>query len=73
MWGNEYAPGRYREGGVVNLLWEGDKAGPGNYRGKTLLKILGKTLCKLSNDRMETMMEKGDKICKRASRVYAKP
>ena len=31
IWQNEYAHKRWREGVVVNLLKEGDKADPGNY------------------------------------------
>ena len=37
IWKNEYAPRRWREGVVVNLFSKGDKADPGNHRGKMLL------------------------------------
>ena len=62
IWKNEYAPKRWREGVVVNLFKKGDKADPGNYRGITLLSTVGKTFCKILNDRMGTMLEKEDKI-----------
>ena len=42
-WANEYAPRRWREGVVVNLIKKGDKANPGNYRGITLLSTVRKT------------------------------
>ena len=62
MWGNEYAPRRWREGVVVNLVEKGDMAEPGHHRGKTLISTVGKTLCKILNDRMGTVMEKEEKI-----------
>ena len=62
IWKNEYAPKRWREGVVVNLFKKGDKADPGNYRGITLLSTVGKTFCKILNDRMGTMMEKEGKV-----------
>ena len=40
IWKNEYAPKRWREGVVVNLLEKGDKADPGNYREITLLSTV---------------------------------
>ena len=54
-------PKRGREGVVVNLFKKGDKADPGNYREITLISTVGKTFCKILNDRMGTMSAKGEK------------
>ena len=62
IWKKEDAPRRWREGVVVNLFKKGDKADPGNYRRITLLNTVGKTFCKILNDRMGTMMEKEEKV-----------
>ena len=59
IWKNEYAP-RRREAVVVNLFKKGDKADRGNYGGITLVRTVGKTFCKILNDRMGTM-EKEEK------------
>ena len=45
-----------------NLFKKGDKAGPGNYRGITLLSTVGQTFCKILNDRVGMMLEKGEEI-----------
>ena len=42
VWENQYTPGRWREGVVVNLFKEGDKAGPGNYIRIAVLSSVGK-------------------------------
>ena len=55
---NEYAPKR-REGAVVNVFKKGDKADPGNYRGITLLRTVGKTFSDILNDRLGTMTDLG--------------
>ena len=46
IWKKEYAPRRWREGVEVRFLKKGDKAGPGNCRGMTLLP--GKHLRQIS-------------------------
>ena len=46
LWKNEHAPRRWGEGVVVNLIKKGDKADPGNYKGKALLSTVGKTFSK---------------------------
>ena len=61
IWKNEYAP-RRREAVVVNLFKKGDKAGPGNHRGITLVSTVHNTFYRILNDRMGTMMEKEEKI-----------
>ena len=60
IWKNEYAPRRWR-GVLANLLKKGDKADPGNYGWITLLSPVGKTFCKILNDRMGTTTEKEEK------------
>ena len=63
IWKNEYTPKRCREGVVVaNLFKKGDKADPGGYRGVTLLSTVGKTSCKILNDRVGTMLEMEEEI-----------
>ena len=46
----------------MNLFKKGDMAGPGNYRGETLLSTVGKTFRKILKDRTETTLDKEDKI-----------
>ena len=62
IWKNEYARKRWREGVVINSFKKGDEADAGNYRGITLLSTVGKTFCKILNDRMGTMLKKDEKI-----------
>ena len=45
-------PPQWREGLIVNLFKKGDKEDPGNYRGITLLSVVGKVFCKTLNDRL---------------------
>ena len=55
---NDYTPKRSREGVVVNLFKNGDKADPGNYRRITLLRTGGNVFCKIRNDSVGTMLGK---------------
>ena len=57
-----YAPKRWRQGVVANLFKTGGKADPGNCGGITLLRTVGKTFCKISNDRMGTMMKEEEYV-----------
>ena len=41
VWHAELVPPQWREGLIVNLFKKGDKEVPGNYRGITLLSIVG--------------------------------
>ena len=45
IWREELVPRQWREGLIVNLFKKGDKEDPGNYRGITLLSVLGKVFC----------------------------
>ena len=42
IWHEEIVPPQLREGLIVNLFKKGDKEDPGNYRGITLLSVVGK-------------------------------
>ena len=46
IWREELVPRQWREGLIVNLFKNGDKEDPGNYRGITLLSVVGKVFCK---------------------------
>ena len=52
IWREEIVPPQWREGLIVNLFKKGDKEDPGNYRGITLLSVVGKVFCKMLNDRL---------------------
>ena len=41
VWNSEYVPTYRREGLIVSLLKKGDKEDPDNYRGITLLSVIG--------------------------------
>ena len=42
LWSTEPVPGHWRAGDSVNIFKTGDKKDPGNYRGITLLNMVGK-------------------------------
>ena len=48
----EIVPRQCREGFIVNIFKKGDKEVPANYRGITLLNIVGKVFCKILNNRL---------------------
>ena len=52
VWCEEVVPAQCREGLIVNLFKKGDKEDAGNYRGITLLSVVGKVLCKILNDKL---------------------
>ena len=49
VWHEETVPKQWREGLIVtvNLFKKGDREDPGNYRGITLLSVVGKVFCKI--------------------------
>ena len=47
---------------IVSLFKKGDKEDPGNYRGITLLCVVGKVFCKILNDRLVQYTDKSSKI-----------
>ena len=59
VWREELVPPKWREGLIVNLFKKGDKEDPGNYRGITLLSVVGKVFCKIVNDRLVQHLESG--------------
>ena len=44
---------------IVNLFKKGDKEETGNYRGITLLSVVGKVFCKVLNNRLVMHLDKG--------------
>ena len=59
VWSEELVPPKWREGLIVNLFKKGDKEDPGNYRGITLLSVVGKVFCKIVSDRLVWHLESG--------------
>ena len=55
VWSEELVPPKWRKGLIVNLFKKGDKEDPGNYRGITLLGVVGKVFCKI--DRLVRHLE----------------
>ena len=58
VWHEETVPGQWREGLIVNLFKKGDREDPGNYRGITLLSVVGKVFCKVLNNRLVHCLDK---------------
>ena len=57
VWHEEAVPRQWREGLIVNLFKKGDKEDPGNYRGVTLLSVVGKVFCEVLNNRLVQIRE----------------
>ena len=47
VWTEEGIPKQWRQGLIVSLYKKGDVEDPGNYRGITLLNVVGKLFCKI--------------------------
>lgn len=62
IWENEYTLNGWKEGVVVILFIEGDKAHEGNDRGMALHNMRGKTLCEIVKDRLGTILDAEEKI-----------
>ena len=58
IWHEEVVPRQWREGLVINLFKKGDREDPGNYRGITLLSVVGKLFCKILNNRLVECLDK---------------
>ena len=58
MWHEETVPRQWREGLIINLFKKGDREDPGNYRGITLLSVVGKLFCKILNNRLVECLDK---------------
>ena len=59
IWREELVPRQWREGLIVSLFKKGDKEDPGNYRGITLLSVVGKVFCKILNNRLVKRLDRG--------------
>ena len=57
VWDNEYAPSYWREGLIVSLFKKGDREDPDNYRGITLLNVVGKLYSRMINNRLLKHLE----------------
>ena len=44
IWQEEIVPRQWREGLIVNIFKKGDREDPANYRGITLLSVVGSVL-----------------------------
>ena len=54
VWTEESIPKQWRQGLIVK---KGDAEDPGNYRGITLLNVVGKLFCKILNNRLASRLE----------------
>ena len=58
IWQEEIVPRQWREGLIVNIFKKGDREDPANYRGITLLSVVGKVFCKILNNTLEQCLDK---------------
>ena len=56
LWSTELVPGHWRAGDIVNIFKKGDKKDPGNYRGITLLNMVGKLYTKVIDSRLSAWL-----------------
>ena len=59
VWQEEVVPRNWREGLIVSLFKKEDTEDPVNYRGITLLSVVGKLFCKIINNRLVQLLDKG--------------
>ena len=57
LWETECVPQHWRAGDIVNLFKKGDRADPGNYRGITLLDVVGKFYTTILNNRLMSWLD----------------
>ena len=62
VWSNENVPGHWGVGLIVSLFKKGDKQDPGNYRGITLLNVVGKLYSRILNNRLLRFLEANNKL-----------
>lgn len=62
LWATESVPQQWRSGDIVNIFKKGDKADPGNYRGITLLNVVGKLYTKLLDTRLMSWLESHQRL-----------
>ena len=58
IWQEEIVPRQWREGLIVNIFKKGNREDPANYRGITLLSVVGKVFCKILNNRLVQCLDK---------------
>ena len=58
IWQEEVVPRQWRDGLIVNIFKKRDREDPGNYRGITLLSVVGKVFCKILNNRLVQCLDK---------------
>ena len=58
IWQEEIVPKQWRDGLIVNIFKKGDREDPSNYRGITLLSVVGKVFCKILNNRLVQCLDK---------------
>ena len=58
IWQEEIVPRQWRDGFIVNIFKKGDRKDPGNYRGITLLGVVGKVFCKILNNRLVQCLDR---------------
>ena len=58
IWQEEIVPRQWRNGLIVHIFKKGDRENPGNYRGITLLSVVGKVFCKILNNRLVQCLDK---------------
>ena len=62
LWTTEMVPGHWRAGDIVNLFKKGDKQDLGNYRGITLLNVVGKLYTKVIDSRLSAWLDTHDRL-----------
>ena len=58
IWQEEIVPRQWRDGLIVNIFKKGDRENPANYRGITLLSVVGKVFCKILKNRLVQCLDK---------------
>ena len=58
IWQEDIVPRQWRDGLIVNIFKKGDREDPSNYRGITLLSVVGKVFCKILNNRLVQCLDK---------------
>ena len=69
IWQEEIVPRQWREGLIVNIFKKGDREDPANYRGITLLSVVGKVFCKILNNRLVQCLDKEGALHERQARL----
>ena len=59
---NEYVPTYWKKGLIVSLLKNGDREDPGNYRGITLLSVVGKLYSRVINNHLLNYLALNNKL-----------